>query len=179
MKRYIVLGFLMSAWVQAHAGVRLKIGREILASYATITGVPAGDPDITELYKLNAGRLPKAGNPEELSNGVILGATELGGVFCKKALEREVAQSPGQRLLFGSVNFKRGPSQFGDFLRVKFLDEMAVNFWQRNITEAEKIKLSELIDRTIAKDNDIPQNTVSLMQVMCTSFATSLAFLVK
>jgi hypothetical protein len=169
----------MSAWAHAHAGVRLKIGREMLASYAAITGVSAGDSDLSELYKLNVGRLPKAGNPEELSNGVILGATELGGAFCKKALDREVAQSPGQRMLFGSVNFKRGPSQFGDFLKGKFLDEMAVAFWQRNITEAEKTKLSDVMNKTIEKDEDTPENTVSLMQVMCTSYATSLAFLVK
>lgn len=179
MKTIAVLAAFLAVMAQAEAKVNLKIGSEIYASYATITGVSAGDQELRDLYKLNVNRLPKAGSTEEMSNGVVLGATELGGAFCKKALAREMAQPAGRRILFGIVNFNRGPSQLGDFLRGEFFDSMAIAFWQRNVTEEEKVKLSAVMNDVIKGSADSAEETAMLMQIMCTTYATSLAFLVK
>lgn len=179
MKKTVILAAAFFALMsQAEARVQLKIGAEIFAAYQAITGIN-NDSELRELYKLNVNRLPKAGAAEEMSNGVVLGTTELGGAFCKKALDRDMALPAGQRILFGLVNFKRGPSQFGDFLKGQFFDQMAVSYWQRNVTEEEKVKLSNLMAETIKGSPDSVEETYALMQIMCTTYATSLAFLVK
>jgi len=166
-----------SAYALDPAG--LKTGREIYASYAAITHIKDHDPELRELMRLNADRVPRKGTPEELSNGTILATTELGGAFCKKSLASEKTLPRGQRYLFGDVDFKRGPSQFNDFLKGAMLDHLAVSFWQRNITDDEKTPLSKMIADAVAKGPETPDETVNVLQLVCVSYATSLGFLAK
>jgi hypothetical protein len=165
----------------AHAAdpVLLKSGREIFASYVAITGLDANDQTLRDIYRLNIDRLPKTGAPEELSNTVIMGTTELGGIFCKQTLDREKTLPRGQRQLFADVNFARGPRQFDDYSRGLIFNDLGMAFWQRNATDAEKKALSKAIDTAVTKNSDDTDETVKLLQVICTTYASSLAFLVK
>jgi hypothetical protein len=178
---YITFSLSFGFNIQAHGAdvVRLKLGREIFAAYANITGVDANDLELKTLFKLNETRLPKYGTPEELSNNVILGATELGGAFCKKSITREILLPFGQRTLFKLVNFKRGQSQFSPFLRDQIMDHLAVSFWQRDMTAAEKLKVATTMSRITAGAEDNADATVNYLQILCSTYATSLAFLVK
>jgi hypothetical protein len=178
MKLLIALASFFALMGHAEAKVNLKIGTEIYAAYVNITGI-SGDKELRDLYKLNINRLPKSGETDEMTNGVVLATTELGGAFCKKALIRDMALPQGGRILFGLVNFKRGPSQFSDFLREEFIDQMGVQFWQRDVTAAEKAMMSKIMTDVIKNSPDSTDETATLMQVMCTTYATSLAFLVK
>ena len=159
--------------------VLLKNGREIFASYASITGLSEKDTELKELYRLNADRFPKLGQPEELSNSVILASTELGGAFCSRTVLREKDQSRGQRILFSDVDFKQGPSQFRGFSGEKLLSQLALAYWQRNLQEPERQSLLMTVDKTIRAGTDTPQDTLKFLQVICTVYATSLSFLSK
>jgi hypothetical protein len=180
MKRQWAISLMVLIGLQAHAAdpVRLKIGREIYAAYSSITGV-ASDQELRDLLKANQDRLPKTGAPEELSNSGVLAATELGGMFCRKALNKETTQSAGSRILFTNVDFNRGPSQFTEFKREALLDHLATLFWQRNITAAEKTSLATMMTKSADSGPDSKEETVNLMQTLCGTYASSLAFLVK
>ncbi len=175
----VFLVFVMGLQAHAADSLSLKNGREIFASYAAIMHISDHDSELRDLYKLNVDRLPKRGTTDELNNAVILATTELGGAFCKKAIDREKVLSKGQRELFGDVDFKRGPSQFNDFIKGAMLDRMAVSFWQRNIADAEKVSLAKMIVETAKGSDDTPEQTITVLQIVCTGYATSLAFLVK
>jgi hypothetical protein len=133
---------------------------------------------LRETYLNNADRLPKAGTPDEMSNPVVLGMIELGGAFCKKALEQESVAPRGQRFLFGDVNFKRGPEQFDDFLKGVVFDHLAMLFWQRGATDDEKAQLSQLATDATEAPAD-PADTVAVMQILCAAYSSSMTFLVK
>lgn len=159
--------------------VLLKNFREIYASYVNITGVNGRDKDIADVYRLVVDRLPKAGTPDELSSAVILAATEVSGMFCKKAIDSEKAVSHGERILFGDIDFARGPSQFTDYLKSVVNDHLALAFWQRNANAAEKQALSKVITDASKGSAETGAETEKVMHVLCTAYATSLAFLAK
>ena len=167
---------------QAHAAdpVYLKNFREIWGSYVSATGVDGRDQTLRDLYRFNIDRLPKLGLPAELSSDVVLATTELGGAFCKQAVVQEKALPRGQRLLFGYVDFARGPSQFTTFLKETLADHLAQIFWQRNVLTPEVAVIGGIIDKTIAAGGtDTPEATESLMHSLCTTYASSISFLVK
>lgn len=141
--------------------------------------ISESDPALREIYKGTVDRLPKNGNPDELSNPMIMATTDLSGAFCKMLLEKEKAVSPGRRILFGDVNFKRGPSQFIDGIRHAMLDHLANSFWYRDATLTEKASLSKTMAAAAKGAPDTAEETVSVLQLLCTTYATSLAFFVK
>ena len=156
----------------------LKNYREIFLAYASATGVAPQDVEAREAYRINIDRLPKTGVTDELSSPVILAATELSGVFCSKAISREQKQTPGERQLFPQIDFQTGPSQFSDYLIDILAQDLALNFWQRNAKPEEIISVLELI-----KESSVGAMTTSdtenILQILCTTYATSLAMLVK
>ena len=159
--------------------VILKTGREIYASLASLTGVSEKDPDVYQLYLQNIGRLPKQGLPAELSSNVVLATTELGGLFCQKAVQRERAQPASQRMIFRAVDFASGPGQFDDYKKGIVLDDLAIAFWQRDATDAEKQALSSALDAAAKGASGSADQTAKVIQIMCTIYATSLATLVR
>jgi hypothetical protein len=177
MKLLIMLS--MGIWAHAADPVQLKTGPELLASYAAITGVSANDPDIHTLYLSDVKRLPQKGTPDEMSNNVVLAATEVGGLFCQKALAREQTQSASQRILFTNADFTRGPSQFDSYTQGQLFETLALAFWFRDVTDAEKQSLAKTLAGVIQNQTDTPDQTVRLMQLMCTVYASSVAALVK
>lgn len=179
MKIYLIPLLTLATSAFAADPVQLKNGREIFASYSTITGVSEKDTELRELFRLNADRLPKRGAPEELSNGVIMATTELGGTFCKKTIARESALPVGQRMLFTDVNFKRGPSQFGDYATRQIINRLGLAFWQRDVTEDEAMSIAKTMALATDKKADTQEETAKVLQVVCTTYATSLAFLAK
>lgn len=170
---------LATAGTEAATPLRIKNFREIFASYEAITGADEGDTELLELFKLTKDRLPRAGVPQEFGSPVVLGMTELAGGFCKKAIAREKAQSYGERLLFSDIDFARGTNQFSDFLVGKLADQLAISFWQREAKVSEKMALSKMISDLSTGDPMAVVETEELLQVVCTTFGTSLAFLVK
>jgi len=173
----LVLSFTCNAL--AEDPLLLKNFREIYASYAAITNIDPKSPDLLELYKANKDRLPASGLPSELSSPVVLALTELSGAFCKKALDREKALKPGERILFPNVNFKVGPSQFQKFRKTEISQHLAQLFWQREATDKELNSLSKHIDRLGSSQPYNPAETEQLLHILCTTYGTSLAFLVK
>jgi len=169
----ILAALVLSFNAYATDPVLLKTGREIYASYVNILGIPGSDPDTTALFQQNIGRLPKAGTPNELSNNVVLAVTELGGLFCQKAVARESAIPAGQRNLFGSIDFSKDYSQFDDYTVGKFTEDLAMAFWQRDVKDAEKAALAKAI-KTAS-----PGPVDKIAQVVCTIYATSLPTLVR
>ena len=160
--------------------VYLKNFREIWSSYVSATGVDGRDQTLRDLYRFNVDRLPKLGLPAELSSDVVLATTELGGAFCKQAVVQEKALPRGQRLLFGYVDFARGPSQFTTYLKEMVADHLAQIFWQRNVLTPEVAVIGTIIDKTIAAGGtDTPEATEALMHSLCTTYASSISFLVK
>src|SRR5690606_3266031 len=109
----------------------------------------------------------KTGSPGELSSAAVLSMTELGGAFCKKAIDREKDQSIGERLLFYDVDFSRGPTQFTSFLRERLAENLAQSFWQRNITEGEKAAISQIIFNASKAGTDTTAETLNVLQVLC------------
>ncbi len=170
---------MIAATADAADIVRIKNARELYASYASIMNLSESDPALRDSYKAAIDRLPKNGTPDELSNPMIMASTDLGGVFCKAALDKEKALTPGRRVLFGDVNFRRGPSQFIDGVRNAMLDHLANAFWYRDATSAEKNSLSKTMAAAVQNNVDSADETVSILQILCTSYATSLAFFVK
>ena len=65
--------------------ILLKTGPEVYASYVSITGVSANDPDVKALYTSDIKRFPMTGQPGDLNNNGVLAMTELGGLFCQKS----------------------------------------------------------------------------------------------
>lgn len=177
--KMILLSAMIAPAAFAVDPVMLKNGREIFASYAVVTNISDKDTELREIYRLNEDRLPKGGVPEELSSGVVMAATELGGLFCKRAIVRESALPVGQRTLFADVNFKRGPSQFGEFTSRQLINRMALAFWQRDVKEAEATSIAKTLSASVDATKDTVEETQSVLQVVCTTFATSLAFLAK
>lgn len=162
---------------QAADPVLLKTGPEILASYAAVTGIDPSDPDIHGLYLSDVKRFPKQGTPDEMSNNMILAAIELGGEFCLKELAEEQGEPGSQRTLFGNVDFTSGPSQFDDYASGALFENLALAFWQRDVTDAEKQALKTIMTNSV--QGDTPDQTVAAMQIICTVYGSSLAFLVK
>lgn len=174
--------FILLLAVGAYAAdtVRLKNARELYAAYEATTGIDGRQADLAELYRLNMDRLPKYGLPEELSSSTVLAATEISGAYCKKAIDREKVLPEGERMLFADIDFTQGPSQFTSFLRETAIDRLAIMFWQRNATEAEIASLSEtILSASMDGSKDLPAETEKVLQVLCTTVGTSLAFLTK
>jgi hypothetical protein len=164
---------------QATDPVILKTGREILASFASMTGVSDQDPEIVELYRMNAGRLSKQGLPSEFSNNGVLAVTELGGLFCKKAVQREKNLEPSVRNLFGAVDFSESPLQFDEERKVRLLGDLAGIFWQREVSESETKVLSVALDNIVKASAGGSTETERVAQILCTTFATSLGSLIR
>ena len=178
----LLLVFCGSAIVQAAAptdAVLIKNFREIYSSYESIMQIDGKDRELQELYALNKSRLPKYGLPSEMNNAVVLATTELSGGFCKKAIDKEKTLEIGQRVLYKRIDFARGPIQFQSFIKEKLINELAMLFWLREAKPEEMSSLSASIDRLGEEaPNDLAQ-TENVLQVLCTGFGTSLAFLVK
>ena len=174
----LVSSFLWDSLATAGEIVQLKNAREIYASYESVTGVDGSKQELRDLFKLNADRLPKTGAPEELSSSVVLAATELSGAFCKQVITNEKVVSHGQRILFGDVDFNKGPSQFNGILKPILIDHLAIEFWAREASAPEKQVLDRVIN-SASKGDDTPAMTEKVMLVVCTTYATSLAFLLK
>ena len=180
--RFMGLLAVLGVALSAHAGkdrILLKNFRELYASYETVMGVDGRDAELQELLKLNIDRLPKYGVVEEMNSPVVLAATEISGAFCKKAITREKAVSHCERILFADADFTRGPKQFSSVIKVAMIENLANLFWQRNSTEAETQVLSEIITKASVGSDETPADTERVLQVLCSSFATSLNFLVK
>lgn len=185
MKKYIMMVLPLTLIIPSYLpgrttrGLALKNFREILTSYEAITGVSATDAEIQAIYRSVKERLPLHGKVEELSSPMVLASTELSGIFCSRVLEREVAQGPGERVFFRYVDFKKGSTQFssGDLERV--IDDIAIGFWQRPVTEAEKEALLASFTGAIGSHKSSPGALRNAFQVICTLFATSLEFFVK
>lgn len=171
MKIFVLV--LTGLMARAADPVLLKTGPELFASYSSILSISEKDPDVYQLYLQNVGRLPKQGLPAELSNNVVLGAMELGGMFCQKALTYEQTIPAGQRNVFPHVDFAADPSQFDDYHANQFIQDLGAAFWQRDVTNDEKSTLVKAIS------SGASGGTAQLAQIMCTIFATSLPTLVR
>jgi hypothetical protein len=176
---YSTVGLIFGVMV-GNAGdpIRLKNFREVYSSYANIMGVDASDSDLQGLYRVIKDRLPKYGLPQEFTNGTVLAMTELSGFFCKKAIAREVEQTYGERLMFSDVDFTRGPNQFSEFLIQRMGNRLGKMFWLRDLKDTEVAALTTIASKATLNGDD-PEETKKVLQVLCASFASSMAFLVK
>lgn len=169
----------LSLSAQAADPVLIKTGREIFASYVNIFGFGEQDSEIQGIFKQNVDRFPRQGLPAEFSNNVVLGMTELGGLFCKRLVDKEKLIPASQRIMFGDVNFKKGPSQFTSGVQEKMFENLALNIWQRDVTADELATLGGGIRAMAATGADSVDLTVQTAQVICTTYVSSLSFLVK
>ncbi len=177
---YAIVFFLYGIMV-GNAGdpVRIKNFREIYSSYASITGVDINDLDIQAAFGNIKDRLPKYGIPQELSNNTVLAMIELSGYFCKKAIEREENQTYGERLLFSDIDFTRGSEQFSNFLVSKLSQQFSTMFWLRDVRQKEVEAMITLVAKSSVADEDSIDATKQILQMICASYASSMAFIVK
>lgn len=175
--KFFVLLFAAASVGLAEPPVRIKNFREIFSSYKDLMG--NGDAaDIQELYRLNKDRLPRLGIPQEFSSSTVLAMTELGGAFCNKVVQKEKTLSVGERVLFSDIDFARGPSQFSTFLINKMSEQMSNLFWMRSARDSEKAAVGKMIQEA-GRDDDSVAQTEKVLQLICTTYATSLSFLTK
>ena len=153
--------------------------REIYHSYASIMDVDAKDADLKIIYERTKANLPTLGLTTELSSPMVLAMTELGGAFCGKAVEQERAKEFGERHLFKYIDFEHGPVQFQDFLKRRMTNHLAELFWKRPATEMEIQLISQHIDRLGETAPQATEETPKVLHVLCTTFATSLGFVIK
>lgn len=184
MKRiipYTIIFFLYGIMVgNANDPIRIKNFREIYSSYSSITGVEENDSDLQTIFNLVKDRLPKFGIPQEFSNNTVLAMTELSGHFCKKAITREENQTYGERLMFSDIDFTRGPSQFSDYLTGKVGQHLARMFWLRDLKDKELAAINTIITKaTSVESEDSIDGTKKVLQILCATYASSMAFLVK
>lgn len=176
---YSVVFFLYGVMI-GNAGnpIRIKNFREIYSSYSNITGVDKNDGDLQNAFGNIKDRLPKYGIPQEFSNNTVLAMIELSGHFCQKAIAREENQTYGERLMFSDIDFTRGPSQFSDFLVSRVGQQLASMFWLRDIKQKEIEAMISLVAKSANGDDSIAA-LKNLLQIICASYASSMAFLVK
>ena len=177
---YSVVFFLYGI-MTGHAGdpVRIKNFREIYASYINITGVEADGTEIQLAFNNIKDRLPKYGIPQEFSNNTVLAMIELSGYFCKKVIMREENQPHGERLIFSDIDFTRGPLQFSDFLIAKISRQLATIFWLRDVKQKEIEAMTSLIAKATVVEDDSVDALRHVLQMICASYASGMAFLVK
>jgi hypothetical protein len=161
------------------ASLRLKNFREIYAAYQSVLNVSASDADVSAVYALVRDRLPKTGQAQEFSSSVVLATTELGGAFCKKAITLEKAMPFGERNLFYNIDFDYGPFQLSGYETEVLAKNLANAFWQRDLTQDERKVIYKLVDTASNEDLTSPEATEVVLRSICTTFATSLAFLTK
>lgn len=160
-------------------GVRLKNFREIYYSLAALTNIDENDADMKTVFSLVKDRLPRAGSPQEFNSPSLMALTELSGAFCQKAVQREKVLTPGERTLFSDINFARGPVQFSSYLGEVLSKRMSRIFWQREVKAEEIAMIEQLIFETAKEDTVSLVETEKVLQSVCTTFASSLAFATK
>lgn len=183
MKKPILFFTFLSVALGSHLAysfevLKLKNYREIYASYQGIMNVDGRDTELTDLYRLDKDRLPQTGSPQEFSSPTVLALTELGGAFCKKAIDAEKVVPLGERTLFSRIDFERGPEQFTGYLQEALFEDLSQAFWGRDIKDSEKIVLSKIMTDTLA-DLQSTTETEKVLEVVCTTYASSLAFVTK
>jgi hypothetical protein len=172
---------LISLGFMAHAAdpVLLKTGPEVYASYVSITGVSATDPDVKALYTSDIKRLPLSGQSSDLNNNTVLALTELGGLFCQKAITREIGIPASQRTLFPNVDFTQGTAQFDTYTQGQVFENLALAFWQRDVSAAETASLSTTLQAALQGVGTTSDQTRNVAQIICTVYASSIGFLTK
>lgn len=167
----------------SHAALATTLGlknfRELPASYNEVTGIPLNNPQVDIVLKKVLSQLPLKGVVEEMSSPLILSVTELAGTFCAEMLAVESPKSPAERKLFRDVDFKMGPKQFTPAVTSAVLNELANAFWGRDVEATEMTAFQAIITETL--DGASPTSateTLNLSKVLCSTFGTSLEFLV-
>ena len=159
--------------------IALRNVRELVYGYEALLQVNQNDPDLRAVYRGVVDRLPLSGAVSEFTSPMLLAATELGGAYCGKAVDRDAKLPVFERVLFNGVYFDRGPGQFGAHQQRELLDAFARIFWVRSMAlEEEKALLPTFQTWITGHENDVTYTPI-VMKELCTTFATSLPFLVK
>ncbi|MDZ4660487.1 MAG: hypothetical protein SGJ18_02590 [Pseudomonadota bacterium] len=176
---FIILGLFQLEISSAQDPIRLKNFREIYASYESVTRVDGKDGTLQEIFRLSKERLPRNGTADELNSPAVLAMTELSGAFCKKAIDREKILTKGERILFLDIDFELGPIQFSDYLVERISNHLSRLFWNRDINPQEATVMVKLVSEAGAANQYSKIETENVLHILCTTYATSLAFLVK
>ena len=164
----------------AHAtSLGLKNFRELPAALTVATGVPLTTPSIQLTLKKVASQLPLKGQVEEMSSPYILAVTELVGDFCQEMITQESAKPAAERLAFRDVDFKVGPKQFVPATKDAVINELSDIFWGRGPTGEEMASLKQSVDEgATGVSTSSTAETTNLMKILCSTFGTSLEFLI-
>lgn len=160
----------------------LKDYREILHSFATVTGVSAATTDIQSYYSTAFGRLPRDGLLNELTAPAATTLSALAALFCKKMIESDSSFTGSdlpRRRAHRKVDFTSGPEALTQEIRASVINEYAELFWQRSLATDEMGQLDELIQLAAEGAPSTPLGTEATLLTACTAAAGSTGFLIN
>jgi hypothetical protein len=178
-KIFYLMAFLFYSTHSLAAVVKIKNFREIYSSLATMMNMNESNQTLKDAFVLVKDRLPKTGSAQEFSSPTLMALTELSGTFCRETISKEEKLGYGERTLFSDINFDRGPIQFSSYLSDVLSKKLSRIFWQREIRPEESVVIENLIFSSIGKNLTNPAETEKIVQVVCTAFTSSLAFITK
>lgn len=163
----------------SYANLKIRNFREIVAGFDSIMGPFSGNAAayLQMVYLNTKDQLPRFGYPQEFSSSVVLATSELSGAYCQKMVEREMALGFAERTFFSEVDFELGPKQFSNYVLRSILEPFSILFWQRELRSKEKEVFSNIVAEFNSDGPELKQETVKLLQTICTLFATSLSHL--
>jgi hypothetical protein len=153
----------------------LKNHLEILHSLAFITGINQTNPAVNETYQLVKDTLPHIGVASEFNESLVIALYKLSYKFCVTAYERELKLPLEGRWLYLNYSIEIPLSNWSTEAQKKLINELAQQFYTREIEENELSLLIGTLSYMTAVNLPVDQVYSSL----CAMIASSPEFILK
>lgn len=179
-KRLLLSCLAAAAPALGNVTVGVKNFRQLLASYAQMTGIDPTEPEIAAYFAQSKSRLPKLGRADEVSAPALLTVSALAGLFCMKMIASDASLEPAARRAHKQVDFTKPPAAaLTDGVRRGVIDEYARLFWRRAATTTETAAMLDVFTQSAGGTGVTEADSQVVLRPVCTAMAASLDTIVN